>query len=91
MLTPTHLVLFAFLILLALVVFGPKRLPEFGHGLGRAIQEFKHASAATVDEVKTIATSVTSTPEHPTVTGTEVNSNGTGDHVTSVGGSEAAN
>ncbi len=45
MLAPSHIVLLGLVILLALVVFGPKRLPELGQGVGRAIQEFKHASS----------------------------------------------
>lgn len=28
-------------LVIALVVFGPKRLPELGNGLGRGIREFK--------------------------------------------------
>jgi sec-independent protein translocase protein TatA len=28
-------------LIIALVVFGPKRLPELGHSLGRGIREFK--------------------------------------------------
>jgi sec-independent protein translocase protein TatA len=28
-------------LIIALVVFGPKRLPELGSGLGRGIREFK--------------------------------------------------
>ena len=28
-------------LLIALVVFGPKRLPELGNGLGRGMREFK--------------------------------------------------
>lgn len=46
MLSPTHIVLFGLVVLLALVVFGPKRLPELGRSVGRAIQEFKHASSS---------------------------------------------
>jgi sec-independent protein translocase protein TatA len=38
LLTPTHLL---FLALLALVVFGPKRLPEIGRSLGTGLREFK--------------------------------------------------
>src|ERR1035438_923316 len=57
MISPTHLVLLAFLILLALVVFGPKRLPELGNSVGRAIQEFKKAFSSTVDEVKKASSS----------------------------------
>lgn len=30
-------------LVIALVVFGPKRLPELGHGLGRGLREFKQA------------------------------------------------
>ena len=33
----------ALLIVLALVLFGPKRLPEMGRAAGRAIREFKSA------------------------------------------------
>ena len=29
---------------IALVVFGPRKLPELGHSLGRAIAEFKRAT-----------------------------------------------
>jgi sec-independent protein translocase protein TatA len=31
----------AIVLIIALVVFGPKRLPELGKGLGRGIREFK--------------------------------------------------
>jgi sec-independent protein translocase protein TatA len=40
MLQPTHLlVIFA----IALLVFGPKKLPELGKGLGESIKSFKSA------------------------------------------------
>ena len=29
--------------LLALILFGPKRLPEMGRGLGKGMREFKHS------------------------------------------------
>ena len=35
---PMHLLLIAFI---ALIVFGPKRLPELGKGMGQAIRGFK--------------------------------------------------
>lgn len=38
LLTPTHLI---FLAVLALLLFGPKRLPEIGRSLGNGIREFK--------------------------------------------------
>lgn len=50
MLAPSHIVLLGLVILLALVVFGPKRLPELGQSVGRAIQEFKHASSQAAHE-----------------------------------------
>src|SRR5487761_1510689 len=55
MLSPTHIVLLALLILLALVVFGPKRLPELGASVGRAIQEFRKASASAASEFRSVA------------------------------------
>ena len=39
--TPELLVIFV----IALVVFGPRRLPELGRSLGRTIAEFKHATS----------------------------------------------
>jgi TatA/E family protein of Tat protein translocase len=33
-----------FLFFLALIIFGPKKLPEIGRQIGRAINEFKRAS-----------------------------------------------
>lgn len=39
-LSPTHLLL---LTVVALLVFGPRRLPEIGSGLGRGILEFRRA------------------------------------------------
>ena len=40
LLQPAHLLLIFFV---ALVVFGPKKLPELGKGLGEAIRGFKKA------------------------------------------------
>jgi len=37
---PMHLLLIAFI---AIIVFGPKRLPELGKGLGQAIRGFKES------------------------------------------------
>ncbi len=37
---PLHLLIIAFI---ALIVFGPKRLPELGKGLGEAIRGFKQS------------------------------------------------
>ena len=40
LLQPMHLLL---ILIIALVVFGPKELPEIGKGLGEAIRGFKKA------------------------------------------------
>ncbi len=40
-----HLPILLILAVVALIVFGPKRLPELGHGLGKAITEFKKGVA----------------------------------------------
>ena len=46
---PTHLLL---LCGIALLVFGPKKLPELGKGLGESIRGFKSAMAAKEEEEK---------------------------------------
>ncbi len=38
--TPVHLVI---ILAIALLLFGPKRLPEIGQGLGKTIREFRNA------------------------------------------------
>jgi sec-independent protein translocase protein TatA len=40
LLAPMHLIVIAFI---ALIVFGPKRLPELGKGMGQAIRGFKES------------------------------------------------
>jgi len=61
--SPTHIVL---LLLIALLLFGAKRLPEIGHSLGKGLREFKGA-LTNEDEKKPelpVATAVTA-PEPP--------------------------
>lgn len=36
----------------ALLVFGPKKLPEIGAGLGKAIRDFKSAMSETTSQIK---------------------------------------
>ena len=38
LMTPMHLI---FVMAVALLIFGPQRLPEIGRGLGKGIREFK--------------------------------------------------
>jgi sec-independent protein translocase protein TatA len=40
LLQPTHLIL---ILAIALILFGPKKLPEIGQGLGKGIRGFKDA------------------------------------------------
>lgn len=50
----------AIVLVIALIVFGPKRLPELGSGLGRGLREFKESVTGEkkeADPVKTIAAS----------------------------------
>ena len=51
LLTPTHLI---FLFLLALLLFGAKRLPEIGRSLGTGMREFKDTVTAAGDKVDVV-------------------------------------
>ncbi|MDR3332883.1 MAG: twin-arginine translocase TatA/TatE family subunit [Synergistaceae bacterium] len=53
----------ALLIILALVVFGPKRLPDVGRAAGDAIREFKSAMSGTPDSKKETEKTETSSTE----------------------------
>ena len=39
------------ILMIALVVFGPKKLPEMGRSLGKAIREFKSAGSELQDQL----------------------------------------
>jgi len=56
--TPGHIVL---VLVAALVIFGPKRLPDIGKSLGKGIKEFKGAMSHIADDVEP-------TPPAPPVT-----------------------
>jgi sec-independent protein translocase protein TatA len=63
-------------LIIALIVFGPKRLPELGNSLGKGIREFKDSVTGENkdddvddDDVKAISTSqATVTPVEPPTT-----------------------
>jgi len=66
-LQPTHLI---FILVIALLVLGPKRLPEVGRSLGRSMHDFRNAISGlehdrSPDEV------TRSTPPHPSATSAE--------------------
>ena len=49
------------ILVIALVIFGPGKLPEIGHALGRGIRDFKKAFEGAEDEVKKVERSVEGT------------------------------
>ena len=55
---PTHLII---VLVVALLILGPKRLPDAGRALGQGIKEFKHSLSATDDGNALIR--ITATPE----------------------------
>jgi sec-independent protein translocase protein TatA len=55
-LSPVHLVL---ILVVALLVIGPGKLPETGAALGRAIRDFRHAVDGTVEDATTTADGTT--------------------------------
>jgi sec-independent protein translocase protein TatA len=50
-----------FILVIALLIFGPKRLPEVGRTLGRGLTEFRRAS----NELKRSITTELEPPEEP--------------------------
>ena len=61
--TPTHLIVLAVVVL---VLFGGKKLPELGKGLGEGLRGFKEGMKGVGDEVKSATTdahTVTPKPE----------------------------
>jgi sec-independent protein translocase protein TatA len=49
LLSPVHLVV---LLVILLLVFGPRRLPEIGSGIGQALKEFKKGIDAATAELE---------------------------------------
>ncbi len=60
-LQPTHLL---FVLVIALLVLGPKRLPEVGRSLGRGIRDFKNA-LSTDDEPEHVESGPVRTSTEP--------------------------
>jgi sec-independent protein translocase protein TatA len=48
---PTHLI---FIFIVALLVLGPKRLPEVGRSLGKGLRDFKGAMAGIEDQARDV-------------------------------------
>ena len=64
-LQPTHLI---FIFVVALLVLGPKRLPEVGRSLGKGIRDFKGAMAGIEDHARDVfdPSEEAATPSEPT-------------------------
>lgn len=51
------------ILLVALVIFGPKKLPEMGRSLGKAIREFKSAGSELQEELTKTANEIEREPD----------------------------
>ncbi len=51
------------ILVLALVVFGPKRLPEMGKSIGKAIREFKSVGNEIQDEITKVTDDIDIDPD----------------------------
>lgn len=58
-LQPTHLII---VLVVALLILGPKRLPDAGRALGQGIKEFKHSISGTGDDNAPIQIAATPRP-----------------------------
>lgn len=63
LLQPTHLVI---ILVIALFVFGPKKLPELGQGLGKGIRSFRDSMKAATEEPEKTETPHSTTTETTT-------------------------
>jgi sec-independent protein translocase protein TatA len=62
LLQPQHLLL---ILAVAVIFFGPKKLPELGQGLGKGIRSFRDSMKAATEQPEKIDTPVSpSTSEH---------------------------
>ncbi|MCE2401947.1 twin-arginine translocase TatA/TatE family subunit [Candidatus Poribacteria bacterium] len=52
-----------FILVAALVIFGPQKLPEMGKSLGKAIREFKSAGSEIQDEITKATNDIDIDPE----------------------------
>jgi sec-independent protein translocase protein TatA len=62
LLQPTHII---FVIVIALLVFGPKRLPEMGRSIGHGIREFKDSIDGNSSSSDTHEATMTDVPQEP--------------------------
>jgi sec-independent protein translocase protein TatA len=55
-------------LIIALVVFGPKRLPDLGHSLGKGIREFKGSVTGETDAPASVEARPTQAEARPVTT-----------------------
>jgi sec-independent protein translocase protein TatA len=60
--TPTHLII---ILVIALLVFGPRKLPELGKGLGEGLRGFKEGIKGNPDAPKQETIAKNETPQPP--------------------------
>ena len=65
-----HLYELIIVLVIALVIFGPKRLPELGSSIGKGIREFRKATNELQDSIKTEGTEALP-PEQPRYTASD--------------------
>lgn len=57
---PSELII---ILVLALIIFGPGKLPEVGKAIGRSIKEFKAATSSVENDIKqSLSTTTTASP-----------------------------
>jgi sec-independent protein translocase protein TatA len=62
LLTPSHLII---VLVIALLIFGPRKLPELGKGLGEGLRGFKDGIKGNPEAPKQDAAATTTKPEVP--------------------------
>ncbi len=53
------------ILVIVLIMFGAKKIPELAKGLGKGINEFKKATREVTDEIQNADTTTTTTPAAP--------------------------
>jgi sec-independent protein translocase protein TatA len=62
LLQPAHLLI---ILAVALFIFGPKKLPELGQGLGKGIRSFKESMRAATEDSEKVETPTAARTEAP--------------------------
>ena len=69
------------ILVIAMVVFGPKKLPEMGKALGRTMTEFRRASAASFNDFEEVSNEVKQVKEEVVQAANAVKENITQDNI----------